>query len=56
MLDWIASLLMLFFHGNTAKVVANQPNHHTGSGTIHAMDSTVNPAGSSPIIGGTNWP
>jgi hypothetical protein len=56
MFDWIASLLVIFLHGNTARAVASQPSTPTGSRTVHTMDSgsPTNPSGPSPIVDGSN--
>jgi hypothetical protein len=55
MFEWLASLLVLLLHGNTARAVANQPNQHLDSGTLHTMDST-NPDGGGVTTDGSTEP
>jgi hypothetical protein len=58
MFAWLASLFVLFLHGNSARVTPSHQTHSTGLGTAHAMDtSSATVSSSSPaVVDGSTQP
>jgi hypothetical protein len=56
MFSWLASLFVVFLHGNPAHVTSTVPAHPTGTKTIHALDTSSSPTSAdSPAIN-DGWP
>ena len=58
MLSWLASALVLFFHGSPTHVNSGNQSHLMPSGTNHSVDLAPSPisADSSPINDGNSGP